>query len=414
MWRFERPVDKKWFFHIVNSAHSEESVNTSKKDGAIECHTQELRLFAWKASWYVADCLTVRIEPLHAFDCQKSFIHTVSEIWEISQHVALRIYKQSSTRMRAGPGKSRPRRAAPRSGCSPVQPKSEGLDCCSHMPLQLALCWLIWMLQGSSGFWCTPGNEENRFERFSQLLHFVWLSYGKFFFLTSAKWSSSSKAAVYGGAGSSPAVDLRRFEGLVAWCRHDEAVGNALFRKPMHIAFTEWFVPSPMNSPFHCSETAKLREPPVQTGHLSPSLLDSSVTVTFGLQLFVFVHDFPLERSFSLCFSLAIDSSSFFFLSCCRAEFAGPTKKWYCPLPLATGGKHDTAPAASDNGPYFGMPAREFLIKMYAWRHGACGNNWFSTQYVTIFVHRGLDVNMLLQAVSCHWTILKQLRWFTS
>ena len=31
MWRFERPVDKKWFFHIVNSAHSEESVNTSKK-----------------------------------------------------------------------------------------------------------------------------------------------------------------------------------------------------------------------------------------------------------------------------------------------------------------------------------------------------------------------------------------------
>ena len=36
------------------------------------------------------------------------------------------------------------------------------------------------------------------------------------FFLTSAKWSSSSKAAVYGGAGSSPAVDLRQFEGLVA------------------------------------------------------------------------------------------------------------------------------------------------------------------------------------------------------
>ena len=64
--------------------------------------------------------------------------------------------------------------------------------------------------------WGTPGNEENRMERFSQLLHFVWLSYGKFFFLTSEKWSSSSKAAVYGGAGSSPAVDLRRFEGLVA------------------------------------------------------------------------------------------------------------------------------------------------------------------------------------------------------
>ena len=44
--------------------------------------------------------------------------------------------------MRVGPGKSRPRRAAPRSGCSPVQPKSEGLDCCSHMPLQLALIML--------------------------------------------------------------------------------------------------------------------------------------------------------------------------------------------------------------------------------------------------------------------------------
>ena len=69
-----------------------------------------------------------------------------------------------------------------------------------------------------------------------------------------------------------------------------------------------------MNSPFHCSKTAKLREPPVQTGHLSPSLLDSSVTVTFGLQLFVFVHDFALERSFSLCFSLAIGSSASFFL----------------------------------------------------------------------------------------------------
>ena len=38
---------------------------------------------------------------------------------------------------------------------------------------------------------------------------FVWLSDGKL-------WSSSSKAAVYGGAGSSPAVGLRRFEGLVA------------------------------------------------------------------------------------------------------------------------------------------------------------------------------------------------------
>ena len=53
-------------------------------------------------------------------------------LWSVNQ--------QSSPRMRAGPGKSRPRHAAPRSGCSPVQNKSEGLDCCSHMPLQLAHC----------------------------------------------------------------------------------------------------------------------------------------------------------------------------------------------------------------------------------------------------------------------------------
>ena len=49
-------------------------------------------------------------------------------------------------------------------------------------------------------------------------------------FLTSAKWSSSNKAAVYGGAWSSPAVDLRRFEELFAWCRHDKpASGTSAF-----------------------------------------------------------------------------------------------------------------------------------------------------------------------------------------
>ena len=108
-----------------------------------------------------------------------------------------------------------------------------------------------------------------------------------------------SKAAVYGGVGCSPAVDLRRFEVLVAWCRHYEPVGNALFRKLMHVAFAEWCVPSPTNSPFNCSKTAKLREPPVlETGLFNPSFLDLSVTVTFDLQLFVLVHDFPLEQSF--------------------------------------------------------------------------------------------------------------------
>ena len=80
------------------------------------------------------------------------------------------------------------------------------------------------------------------------------------FLLTSTKWSSSSKAAVFGGAGSSPAVDLRRFEGLVAWYRHDEPVGNVLFQRPMHVTFTKWFVPSPTsptNFPFNCLKTAK-------------------------------------------------------------------------------------------------------------------------------------------------------------
>ena len=98
------------------------------------------------------------------------------------------VNKQSSTRMRAGPGKSRPRRAAPRSGCSPVQPKSEGLDCCSHMPLQLALLTDL-KFNVARIIWCTPRNEdlENRFERFSQLFHFVWL----------ATWLSDGKARFF-------------------------------------------------------------------------------------------------------------------------------------------------------------------------------------------------------------------------
>ena len=121
-------------------------------------------------------------------------------------------------------------------------------------------------------------------------------------------------AAVHGGAGSSPVVDIRRFKGLVTWFRHDEPVGKAMFRKKKHVAFTQWFVPSPTNSPCNWSNTARLREPPVlQTGLLNPSLLDFfSITVTFGLQLLVFVHDFPLERSFSLCFSLAMVLLFFF------------------------------------------------------------------------------------------------------
>ena len=40
-------------------------------------------------------------------------------------------------RMRAGPGKSWPRRAAPRSGCSLVPAQIWMLDCCSHMSFHL-------------------------------------------------------------------------------------------------------------------------------------------------------------------------------------------------------------------------------------------------------------------------------------
>ena len=45
--------------------------------------------------------------------------------------------KQSSMRMRAGPGKSWPRRTAPRSGCSLVPAQVRMLDCCSHMSFHL-------------------------------------------------------------------------------------------------------------------------------------------------------------------------------------------------------------------------------------------------------------------------------------
>ena len=80
--------------------------------------------------------------------------------------------------------------------------------------------------------------------------------------------------------------------------------------------------------------TAKLCEPPVlKTGLFYPSLLDLSVTVTFGLQLCVFVHDFPLERSFSLCFSLAIGSSSF-FLSAVHAYASRTDKKVILPAAI--------------------------------------------------------------------------------
>ena len=81
-----------------------------------------------------------------------------------------------------------------------------------------------------------------------------------------------------------------------------------------------------MYSPFNCSKTAKLCKPPVlETGLFSPSLLDSSVTVTFGLQLFAFTHDFLLERSF---FSLLQPRDRFFFFfPFCRACMCQPSRQ---------------------------------------------------------------------------------------
>ena len=113
-----------------------------------------------------------------------------------------------------GLDRANPDRGAQRRGldAGPAQIRGLGL-LFPHAP---ATCTLLTDLNVARIIWCTPRNKENRFERFSQLLHFVWLSDGKLFFFTSAKWSSSSKAAVYGGAGSLPAVDLFRFEGLVA------------------------------------------------------------------------------------------------------------------------------------------------------------------------------------------------------
>ena len=101
----------------------------------------------------------------------------------------------------------------------------------------------------------------------------------------------------------------------------------------------------------------------------NPPLLDLAVTVTFGLQLFVFVYDLPLEQGFSLCFSLEIAiGCPFFFLFVVHACATRANTYVLLPLPLATGGKRDPEPAATDNkrAVYFGMPARELLIKINA------------------------------------------------
>ena len=145
------------------------------------------------------------------------------------------------------------------------------------------------------------------------------------FFLTSAKWSSSSRTAVYGGAWSLTAVDLRRSEGLVAWCRHDEPVGNALFRKPMYALSPNGLYrrrPADKLS-LQLLEDCMLREPPVvQTGLLNPylpySIYRSRTHGHFGVAAVCFRAWFSVgTKRFSLL--QPRDRFFFFFFLSCRA-----------------------------------------------------------------------------------------------
>ena len=161
------------------------------------------------------------------------------------------------------------------------------------------------MLQRSSG----AHQETKRIDSrgFPSFSIFVWLSDGSFF-LTSAKCmavvqqDSRLRCCWEFARSRSTTIDSKDLLPDATIMNH---FGDALFRKLIHVAFTEWFVPSSTDSPFNYSKAAKFHEPPVfETGNLNPSLLALSVTVTLRLQLFVFVHDFPLERTFCLCFSL--------------------------------------------------------------------------------------------------------------
>ena len=91
--------------------------------------------------------------------------------------------------------------------------------------------------------------------------------------------------------------------------------------------------------------------------------------VTFGLQLFVFVHDFPLERAFSLL--RPRDRFSFFFLSVVlhQCQLPGLQKSGTARSNWSREVNSDTAPVVTDNGPDFRMPTRDFLIKMYSLGH---------------------------------------------
>ena len=81
--------------------------------------------------------------------------------------------KQSSMKMPDGPGNSRPRRAAPGSGCILVPAQIRLLDCCSHMSFHLFLrsvamvascitfLWPAGSTMGHTAHPCTRFSDQN-------------------------------------------------------------------------------------------------------------------------------------------------------------------------------------------------------------------------------------------------------------
>ena len=259
----------------------------------------------------------------------------------------------------------------------PCPAQSEGLSCCSHMPLQIALhtdlnVARIMHLMHTSTHQETKRIDSRGFRWFSNLSGQVIAS---FFFFLVRTCSLSSKAAVYDGAGSLLAVDLRQIEGLVAWCRHDEPVGNALFRKPMHVALTVCTVADELFLQL-LEDCKALRESSTPNWSSQPFLTRFIGHGHFWIAAVCFRAWFSFGMEF---FSVSASRSvlRLFFLSVVLHQ---------CQLPGRQ--KSDTArchgqrevnhaaPVAlpPDNGPDFGMPAHKFLIKLYAWRHGACQN----------------------------------------
>ena len=129
--------------------------------------------------------------------------------------------------------------------------------------------------------------------------------------------------------------------------------GTPCFESLCIIAFTEWFVPSPTN--FNCSKTAMFREPPcyrnwasqpfltwyIGDGHFWVASVCFRAWFSFGTEFFSLLQ--PRDQFF------------FFFISVVHACASCRANKKVI-LPAAIGNweiNNGTAPAATDNGPYF-------------------------------------------------------------